>query len=199
MNILNLPTSEIPSKEVLAAGALDCYSDIFPYAEQHGFDADGLLGDYTPSGPLTTRSPLWAAIPGVRDYYRYTRRDSPIPVASAFLQLHIVRCIDKGYSNLLEEGRSPQEAVTTVSHYVIDKDGEGNAHYTEELNVLTIARAARERRDDIKIDGGALKDTRLRLKRLQFEWLSATTILRLLAHEVITPDRQEAEATDEQQ
>jgi hypothetical protein len=190
MSLLEIPVSQIPNQEVLVARATDSYSDLFPF--QHVTDSEGPLGNYTSSDILTMRSPLWSAIEGVREYYRsYANSTTEAGLASesthepsTFLQIYLARCIDKGYANLLTAGQSPHQATEAIAQHIDARDQDASAHYNGELNHLIIARAAKERELGVRIEGGALTETRLRLQRLKFEWLSATAILNLLDQNV---------------
>jgi hypothetical protein len=191
MSLLEIPVSQIPNQEVLVARATDSYSDLFPF--QHVTDSEGLLGNYTSSDILTMRSPLWSAVEGVREYYRSYANSSTTEAGlasesthepSTFLQIYLARCIDKGYANLLTAGQSPHQATEAIAQHIDARDQDASAGYNKELTRLTIARAEQEREMGVRIDGGALTETRLRLQRLKFEWLSATTILNLLDQSV---------------
>src|SRR5580704_16767264 len=102
-NMLVLPSSQLPSREVLEASAGEGrYSDLFPYLGPG--EEDPLLGDYMMQGRMTELNPLWSIVRGVSDYRAFPEPKQPRNIMEGrFLLMNIVRCIDQAYSNLTRD------------------------------------------------------------------------------------------------
>jgi hypothetical protein len=196
-----MPASQAPHTEVLEAQADDFRSDIFP--DTHPENSDGPLGSYQ-SYKLNKQSPLWptmatllrrrAQLYSQERQNRWTRtEETKSGLLTIGLQTHLISCTENGYSNLLEAGYAPTEALDEIDDYVEDRDAWSWSRYNQEINDLVghqamIERAtARLANSDVygsQQRQARIEHTRLRLERLKFEWISARAIGQLLREQV---------------
>jgi hypothetical protein len=198
------PVAPIPRSEVLEARADDFRSDIFPdtYPEAN----DGPLGNYV-SFQVDRDGPLWpVAATLLRRRTQLTQQEkqnrwvrteeSKSGLLNAGLQIYLIGCINKAYGNLLADGHTPARAVTEINHHVEARDDLSWARYKWEIDELVSQQALVEcDRAKPMLSSSAIysqqmvqeqvKQARLRLERLKFEWISARAIGQLLKQRVV--------------
>lgn len=157
-----IPTDAIPSYDILMSGIAQPpgppdrdYSDLFPQDYYSHFQ--GPLGRYMGGDPQVGH-PLYTATQGLSAaYYSFAQqeRDNDFRrtettsqgLSATMLQKHIVRCIAKGYDNLLEQTDSAT-AIETIGHYIDGQDVDRATAYNNALDYHTNELAALDRGDE---------------------------------------------------